>query len=61
MNKKFCENFKQSRISADKRFLMYVHYIPLSFTPDLDVALTGLTRLAWLANRSAIAKLTNIL
>ncbi len=22
MNKKFCENFKQSRISADKRFLL---------------------------------------
>ena len=31
---KFCENFWQSRISADKRFLMYVHYIPLRLTPD---------------------------
>ena len=26
MNKKFCENFETSRISADKRFLMYVLY-----------------------------------
>ena len=32
---KFCENFDQSRISVDKRFLMYVHYIPLRLTPDL--------------------------
>lgn len=31
---KFCENFDQSRISADKRFLMYFHYIPLRLTPD---------------------------
>ena len=31
---KFCENFKVSRISADKRFLMYVHYIPPRLTPD---------------------------
>ncbi len=31
---KLCENFDQSRISADKRFLMYFHYIPLHFTPD---------------------------
>ena len=30
----FCENFKRSRISADKRFLMYVHYIPFRLTPD---------------------------
>ena len=29
-----CENFKVSRISADKRFLMYVHYIPHRLTPD---------------------------
>lgn len=31
---KFCENFRKSRISADKRFLMYVHYIPLRLTLD---------------------------
>jgi len=31
---KFCENFGKSRISADKRFLMYFHYIPLRLTPD---------------------------
>ena len=31
---KFCENFDQSRISADKRFLMYLNYIPLHLTPD---------------------------
>ena len=31
---KFCENFDLSRISADKRFLMYFHYIPLRLTPD---------------------------
>lgn len=29
-----CENFRLSRISADKRFLMYFHYIPLRSTPD---------------------------
>lgn len=35
MNMKFCENFQQSRISADKRFLKYVntHLIPLNPKP----------------------------
>ena len=30
---KFCENSRLSRLSADKRFLMYFHYIPLRSTP----------------------------
>ena len=33
-NWKVCEKFWTSRISADKRFLMYVHYIPHRLTPD---------------------------
>ena len=57
MNKKFCENFKQSRISADKRFLMYFHYIPLRLTPDRWLVRMNLTLLAWSARRSATAKI----
>ncbi len=60
MNKKFCENFKQSRISADKRFLMYFHYIPLRLTPDRGLVRINLTLLAWSARRSATAKLAII-
>lgn len=37
-----CENFKQSRISADKRFLMYFHYIPPRLTPDWGLCKSGL-------------------
>ena len=35
IDKKFARHFKESRISADKRFLMYFHCIPLRLTPDL--------------------------
>lgn len=30
---KFCENFGKSRISADKRFLKYFHFVPLPLFP----------------------------
>lgn len=30
---KFCENFKVSRISADKRFFKYFHFVPLPLFP----------------------------
>ena len=54
---KLCENFQWSRISADKRFFMYVHYIPLRLTPDRMFVRMNFTQLAWSARRSAIAKL----
>ena len=57
---KFCENFCTSRISADKRFLMYFHYIPLHLTLDRGLVRMNLTLLAWSARRSATAKLALI-
>ncbi len=43
MNKKFCENFKQSRIRADKRFLN-INHIPARITPDRGFCNTVCTR-----------------
>ena len=34
MNMKFCENFRLSRISADKRFLYVCSHKPASLAPD---------------------------
>lgn len=54
---KFCENFKVSRISADKRFLTMLT-TSRHTSPDRVLARMSLPPLAWSALRSAIAKLT---
>ena len=57
MNMKLCENFDQSRISADKRFLKYVICKPTLLTPRPGAGSANRTLLAWSAWRSAPTKL----
>ena len=54
---KFARHSSLSRISADKRFLMYFHYIPLRLTPDRGWLGKELSLLAWSVRRSVITKL----